>query len=99
MKLVRDRIPEIIKESGKSCKCREIKNISEFQEMLFEKMQEEMIEFFENPCIEEAADMYEVLKTITWLHRIGMEEAVEAAKQKSIDRGGFHAGIILEEIE
>ena len=44
MKLVRDRIPEIIEESGKTCKCSVIKEIGEFQERLFEKMQEEMME-------------------------------------------------------
>jgi predicted house-cleaning noncanonical NTP pyrophosphatase (MazG superfamily) len=99
MKLVRDRIPEIIEESGKTCKCSVIDEIGEFQERLFEKMQEEMMEFFENPCLEEAADMYEVLKTITWLHRIGMEEVVDTARHKAVERGGFYSGIVLEEID
>ena len=57
-----------------------------------------MIEFFEDPCLEEAADIYEVLKTVMWLHKIGMDEVVEAAKKKALSRGGFHSGIVLEEI-
>ena len=96
-KLVRDYIPSIIAESGKTCDYR-IATMEELEEKLYEKMNEELYEFIENPCIEEAADMYEVLKSICWLHRINIDEVINAARDKAIKRGGFSAGLVLEKV-
>ena len=98
MKLVRDRIPEIIFQSGKQCKWHEA-NFQELKESLYKKLDEELQEFIENPSQEEAADMYEVLRTICWLHQISMESVIEHASYKRSSKGGFHEGIILEEVE
>ena len=97
MKLVRDRIPQIIKESGKSCAYHEA-DYFELESRLYSKMTEELNEFIEEPSIEEAADMYEVLLTICWLHKISLEELTAAAQKKKIHRGGFAKGFILEEV-
>ena len=45
-KLVRDRIPEIIEASGKTCSCRILPD-SEYLEMLDEKLNEELSEYQE----------------------------------------------------
>ena len=98
MKLIRDRIPSIIEEEGQTCKCHTA-DIQEFEERLYEKMEEEIQEFIEKPCIEEAADMYEVLKTICWLHKLSMTDVMNFAAEKANQRGGFQKAIILEEVK
>ena len=95
MKLVRDLIPQIIEDDGNSCDYHTA-NLPELKEMLYKKMHEELNEFIEKPCLEEAADMYEVLKTICWLHNIGMPAVISSAVEKREKRGGFGEGIILE---
>lgn len=97
MKLVRNQIPEIIEQSGSSCK-HHIADLLELKEMLYKKMNEELNEFIELPSLEEAADMYEVLRTIVWAHNISMEDVMLAAESKRQKRGGFNDGVILEKV-
>ena len=44
MKLVRDKIPQIIKEAGKRCK-HHTADIKEFKDRVYDKMSEELDEF------------------------------------------------------
>ena len=67
MKLVRDKIPQIIEESGRSCEYH-VASHDEYKTRLYEKMREELDEFIEAPCEEEAADMYEVLQAPRDIH-------------------------------
>ena len=97
MKLVRNRIPQLIQDSGKSSKCHSA-DLEEFSQRLEDKMKEELNEFMENPCHEEAADMYEVLRCLCWLNNLDMEDVINAADIKRIDKGGFTKGIVLEEV-
>ena len=97
MKLVRDFIPRIIKENGKSCEYH-IASPSEYESFLHKKMHEEMNEFFETPCYEEAADMYEVLTAICCLYKMDMKLVDTAAQDKRKKRGGFADRIILEKV-
>ena len=97
MKLVRDFIPRIIEESGSACEYH-IAGMSELSEELYKKMAEELEEFIENPSLEEAADMYEVLKTICWIHNISIPDVVGEAVKKREKRGGFIEGIILDRV-
>ena len=99
MKLVRDYIPDIIKEDGKTCVSRVCKNPEEFRERLKDKMVEETDEFLENPSYEEAADMYEVLRALANLYGLSMKTIYETADEKRLDRGGFDDGIILERVD
>lgn len=98
-KLVRDLIPKIIHESGKKCKYRIVNDIKGFESALVAKMNEEMSEFIENPSYEEAADVYEVLYTLAWLHKVDMQGVIKTAIEKREERGGFHRGIILESVD
>jgi predicted house-cleaning noncanonical NTP pyrophosphatase (MazG superfamily) len=98
MKLVRDRIPQIIEESGSKCNHR-IATLSEFKKYLYLKMDEELQEFIENPSDEEAGDMLEVLRAIAWAHNIPFEKIIAKAEEKRIQRGGFNLGIILESVD
>jgi len=98
MKLVRDLIPQIIEQSGKKPRYYAA-DLPEFKQRLYDKMQEEMQEFREDPCVEEAADMLEVLRGICWINKISMREVSEAAQEKARLRGGFTSGYVLENVE
>ena len=77
-KLVRDKIPELILESGKTFKSRVAKP-EEMKELLFEKLKEESREFFEKPSNEEAADLYEVFLAILNHWKIDFSSVVNHA--------------------
>ena len=98
MKLVRDKIPQIIEESGRSCKYH-IANHDEYKTRLYEKMREELDEFIATPCEEEAADMYEVLQAICKLHRLSMWNVQYVAADKQTRRGAFNDKIILDRVD
>jgi len=97
-KLVRDRIPEIIEEAGKSFSVVQ-HDPEDLRGYAMKKLQEEVMEFVENPCAEEAADILEILNFIC--HRMGIyQSSVEAAQTvKYVTRGGFEMGYILEWVE
>jgi len=97
MKLVRDLIPQIIEENGKSCEYY-VANHDEYKVRLYEKMREELDEFINTPCYEEAADMWEVFSAICKLHNMSMARVEMAAVDKYDLRGGFDNKIILEEV-
>ena len=96
MKLVRDNIPEIIKESGGWCLCKVVETKKEHEEWLVKKMTEEVKEFLIDPSYEEAADIFEVLRGLASLHDLKMDKIQSVADNKASQRGGFESGIILE---
>lgn len=73
-KLVRDRIIEIIECSGKSYSSRILIRDNEYVESLEQKLREEVEEFLEEPCAEEAADILEVLECLMHQHKISQIE-------------------------
>jgi len=99
MKLVRDYIPDIIKEDGKTCVSRACADLQEFNDRLRDKMIEETDEFLEEPSYEEAADMYEVLRAFANLYNLDMKMVHSTADAKRNERGGFDDGIVLEKVE
>ena len=96
-KLVRDRIPELIRGSNKEPVCRVVRD-DEYKEYLIKKMGEEIWEFKENPSIEEAADIYEVFLTFLKNWGIELSDVRKFAQYKSRERGKFDGGIVLDEI-
>jgi predicted house-cleaning noncanonical NTP pyrophosphatase (MazG superfamily) len=94
-KLVRDRIPEIIKSNGKSCVV-EIASGEEYVQRLIDKLQEEVREFVENPCLEELADIQEVVHSLE--HATSWGSLILAQLDKRCDRGGFKKKLILKEV-
>ena len=96
-KLVRDRIPEIIREAGSDCRVHSVRD-SELTHYLAMKMQEETTEFINDPSVEEAADIYEVFLTLLRTWNIDMSDVVFKAEDKRQSRGGFTQGIVLDEV-
>lgn len=94
-KLVRDKIPEIIKADGKECEI-EVAAKEEMEELLEKKLLEEVKEYMEDKNLEELADIMEVLFGIA--HNLGYteEELLEKREAKFEERGGFKEGIVLK---
>jgi len=95
VKLVRDKIPKIIKDSGKSCVYHVAAPV-EYEARLYEKLREELDEFIEAPSYEEAADMWEVFRAICEMHSLSLLTVESVAREKEKKRGAFEDRIILE---
>ncbi|KOS68959.1 phosphoribosyl-ATP pyrophosphohydrolase [Lysinibacillus contaminans] len=101
-KLVRDRIPHIVEESGKTCTTR-ILAPSEHLGEIKNKMQEEMLEFQqaanEMDAIEELADILELMHAALEVYGFSYEELEAVRHHKKDKRGGFAEGVYLIEVE
>ena len=99
-KLVRDRIPEIIKnDTGKDIEQRTLKNDEEFLDFLLKKMVEEAIELQQSReqknLEEEMADIFELINTILALQNKTIEDITAIQKVKREMRGGFEKRIVM----
>jgi predicted house-cleaning noncanonical NTP pyrophosphatase (MazG superfamily) len=97
-KLVRDKIPEIIRAKGESCVARVAGNNRAFYEFLLQKLEEEKGEFFAADSahvLEECADMHEVICGLAELFGHTREELLRTADKKREERGGFSGRIIM----
>jgi predicted house-cleaning noncanonical NTP pyrophosphatase (MazG superfamily) len=96
-KLVRDKIPEIIKAAGKECEF-EIVPKEEIYVLLENKLKEEVGEFLEDKNLEELADVMEVLFGLANALGYSEEQLLKARDKKWEDRGGFKEGIVLKSV-
>jgi predicted house-cleaning noncanonical NTP pyrophosphatase (MazG superfamily) len=98
-KLVRDRIPEIIEADGHKCKYHVADRLDEYEDLLYDKLKEEVEELILKPCAEEIADILEVIETIARFNNISIDEIKNVKIKKKSDRGGFNGRIVLESTE
>lgn len=96
-KAVRDRIPEIIERSGKTCET-EVLPPAEYELKLNEKLQEEVEEYLESGSVEELADLVEVVYGILEMRNISLEEFEKLRLAKREERGGFSKRICLKSV-
>ncbi len=96
-KLVRDKIPEIIQESGQSC-CVEELSPQEYLLMLEQKLGEELAEYLESRELEELADLLEVMHALVDARGEGWEDLERLRLQKRSARGGFGKRLLLTQI-
>ena len=87
-KLVRDRIPEIIKNNGKK-PIIEILSREDYLKELDKKLNEEVAEYQADKSIEEMADVLEVLFAICEARGYSVEELLQVRDDKREKRGGF----------
>lgn len=95
-KLVRDKIPEQIKNKGERA-LTHLANDVEYWEKLKEKLLEEVKEFNESENREELADILEVLGAISDFKKWDRMEIEKIKKNKFDNKGGFAGRIILDE--
>lgn len=96
-KLVRDRIPEIIKSDGKTC-ITEILPDVQYLEMLDAKLSEELAEYQEDKSLEELADLLEVMRAVINARGWSWEQLEQIRREKVAKRGGFEKKILLKEV-
>lgn len=95
-KLVRDKIPKILKEKGLKIK-KHIANDEEYWRKLKEKLKEEVEEFLINSSDEELVDILEVIEAIYKFKNVNKKELSKKRKDKTKERGKFKKRIILDE--
>ena len=93
-KLVRDNIPDIITESGRSCRVRRAGNDETFS-LLLDKIIEETGELRTKPCREELADILEAAYAIAEKKGWSLEEIEKLRIEKQKKRGGYKDNVVL----
>lgn len=96
-KLVRDKIPEIIKQDN-SIPITHIADNEEYWDKLKEKLKEEVDEFLKESTEEELTDILEIVYAIRDYKKINPEKLEQFREQKAQKRGGFKKKIILDEV-
>lgn len=96
-KLVRDRIPEIIESSGKTCITQILSN-EEYLRMVDLKLDEELAEYHRDQNIEELADLMEVIYAAAMARGYTIEQLEQVRAEKATNRGAFAKKILLKEV-
>lgn len=87
-KLIRDKIPEIIKNSGKTCFV-EVMDNATYIKYLNLKLHEELAEYESDHSLEELADLLEVIYAVAEARGYSISELERARIEKKAARGGF----------
>ena len=99
-KLVRDKIPSIIKGNGETPVVK-LLDENEFKKELEKKLYEEYKEVIEstgNDRLEELADMLEVIRALANLENKHLDDLISIADKKVEIRGAFKEKIFLEKV-
>ena len=102
-KLVRDRIPEIIRNNKGKPKIKILEE-DEFIQELLNKLEEEVreVEGAKNEreeLIKEIGDVYEVIEAIENFYKIDKRDIYRIKEKRKEERGGFQKRISLENVE
>ena len=96
-KLVRDRIPEIITNAGKTC-ITEILSDEEYLRMVDAKLDEELAEYHQDQNIEELADLLEEIYAAAQARGYTREQLEQVRMEKALKRGAFNEKILLRKV-
>ena len=99
-KLVRDNIPNIIKNKGEEPVIRILDDDEykiELEKKLYEEYQE-VISASGSDRLEELADMLEVIRALAKLENNDLNDIIKIADEKNIKRGAFEDRIFLEKV-
>ena len=96
-KLVRDRIPEIIEATGKTC-VTEILSDADYLRMVDAKLDEELAEYHKDQNIEELADIIEVIYAAAKARGYTLEQLETVRTEKAAKRGAFEKKFLLKEV-
>jgi predicted house-cleaning noncanonical NTP pyrophosphatase (MazG superfamily) len=101
-KLVRDRIPEVIKSTGKHYSTRVLDNeeyITELKNKSLEELKEYLNTENDKDAIEELSDLLEIIRALAECHGASFEKVEEVRQKKAEKRGSFKKKIFLIEVE
>ena len=96
-KLVRDNIPKIINDQGKTPILKVLDDV-EYKEELEKKLYEEYLEVVESSYstrIEELADMVEVISALAKLEDKTLKDVIAVADKKRKERGSFDKKVLV----
>ena len=93
-KAIRDKIPEIIQESGEKCNIQTLSD-EKFLVEIEKKLSEEVTEYQNDKNPEELTDILEVVYRIAQLKGISKQELEQIRIKKLQDRGGFDKNLFL----
>lgn len=100
-KLIRDKIPEIIRNDNETPVIRKLSD-SEFKTELEKKLLEEYNEVLlaknKDEYLEELADMLEVISSLSELENSNLQSVIKIMREKRQKRGGFYHKIFLEKV-
>ncbi len=94
-KLVRDKIPDIIRKSGHEPRVRVAKD-DELDYLMRQKIVEEATELLDSGSVEEIADILEIIDALVSLRGLRRDDLETLRKKKLDERGGFNRGLILD---
>lgn len=97
-KLVRDKIPQILADSGINATFR-ILTSDEHMEYLEKKLDEEVAEFHESKDVDELVDIFEVIVTLALQKGTSAGVFDDRRMKKLRNNGGFHDRILLIDME
>ncbi len=96
-KLVRDRIPEIIRGQGGEPVTR-VLDREEYLERLDQKLREELEEYLESGELEELADLCEAMRAAVEARGWSWDELEAVRKEKAARCGAFAQRLLLERV-
>ncbi|NWK71134.1 nucleoside triphosphate pyrophosphohydrolase [Bacillus paramycoides] len=100
-KLIRDKIPQIIKNNGKTCTTKTLSE-NEYIKEICKKTEEELTEYLEATTkshkLEELSDLLELINALAEHEGTTLEEINNIRKKKAEERGGFQNRTFLIEV-
>ena len=103
-KLIRDNIPTIIENAGKTC-VYEVMDDNKYMDKLSEKLQEEVLEYSQeqknnnvSAAIEELADIEEIILALLAKYNVSLEEFDDVRRRKVKKNGAFDNKYLLKEV-
>jgi len=96
-KLVRDKIPQIIEASGKTC-VTQVLSQEDYLRELDRKLSEELSEYQQSKSLEELADLLEVMGAVVKARGYTWDDLTQVRKEKRAARGAFDQRIFLKEV-
>ena len=97
-KLVRDNIPEIIKNQGETPYV-SVLDDKQYNAELRKKLKEEVREYLVSEEIEELADIIEVIEALAKHKGSSLEEVLEIKENKAKKNGKFEKKIFLQKVK
>ncbi|MBR6789284.1 MAG: NUDIX domain-containing protein [Oscillospiraceae bacterium] len=94
-KLVRDRIPEVIRASGGSSLTEELDDET-YLELLDQKLDEELLEYHADGNVEELADLLEVIYAAAAARGCSAADLDAIRAEKAAKRGAFEKKLLLK---